>query len=255
MFRSCRSVISIALAALALQGAALAQRPAVPASPATPATPAATPKPKFGYIRFWNMLPKTYGALALVPGGSAPGAEPMALAAPSNFWDSYTEVPPQRYNLAVSFDKDRTIPLQQFDVLLRKDVYITLLATEVDGKPKVEMVDDTYDPATTVAGKLTVRHFFPDAEVTVKVSTGGATTPMKWNEVQVVDGLPLQPSLLNMEAKMANGKVHQWSAELNPAITRRATLMLVPDPYGRFRPRLNPDGPSYQGAPPPPPAK
>jgi hypothetical protein len=147
---------------------------------------------------------------------------------------------------------DKATPLQTFDVLMRKDVYVTFLATQVDGKVKVEMVDDTYNPVDVPAGRLTVRNHFPDAQVSVTGAGQIKSRALASGEAQVLDGFPLGTVMLQMQAKLPSGKVQKWSTEVDFRASKHASLLVVPDAYGRFRPRLSLDGPGAPAAVPPP---
>ncbi len=209
---------------------------------ATPTPDPKSKKPKTGFIRFWNMCAKEQGDLVLVREAGTPEGEPMLYADPGNFYASYVAIPPARYSLkAVRRDEPNTT-LQTFDVVLRGDVYVTFLAHMADGKIKVEMVDDTYDPSTAVAGRLTVRQHFPGGRVVVAATSQIKSRSLSEGETEVLDGLPLTSLELNMSATLADGKTQTWSTEVNFRSFRHASLLIIPDPYGRFRPRVTVDG-------------
>ena len=236
MYKSYKPALSLLLIASACLGTAGAQEVGTPAP--------AEKKPKHGYIRFWNMLPKGSGPLLLQQKGAAPDAAPIATAEPLNYYASYEPVAPAKYALSVVRAGNTSAPLQQFNLLLRSDVYVTFLAREVNGKPTVEMLDDTYDPAAVTAGRITIRNHFPDAQVTVTGDASIQSRLLSCGDFQVLDGFPLRPVLLEMQAKLPNGKTQRWSAEVDFRSSKRATLLVMADPYGRFRPRVSADGPN-----------
>lgn len=244
-FRSCRSAL---LSVLLLCAAFAHAQTTAPAS-----TPAAAKKPKEGYFRFWNMLPRDGGDLVLLHDNGTPEGDPLLHASPLNYHADYLPVPLARYALKVVRRTDQKLALETFDVLVRADVYVTFLAQLVDGKVTVEMLDDTYAPEKAVAGRLTVRHFFPAATVQVTSSLQLASRALTHGESQTIEGFPLQPVMIEMRATMANGKTQTWSSEVDFSRARHASLLVVPDPYGRFRPRVSIDGRAAGGTPQSPP--
>jgi hypothetical protein len=235
MFRFCKWLLpSLLLAAAPL----FAQAP----TPATPTPEPKAKKPKNGSIRFWNVLPKDQGDLVLIKENGTPEGEALLYADPGNFYASYVPVPPARYSLKVVRRNEPTTALQTFDVLMRGDVYITFIGQMVEGKIKVEMLDDTFDPTTAVAGRLTIRQHFPGIRVVVAATPQMKSRSLSEGETEVLDGLPLKPLEVNMSAVLADGKTQQWSTDVNFKSFRHASLLIIPDPYGRFRPRVTVDG-------------
>lgn len=228
---------------LALLSALLLCVGMVHAQPATPApTPAPPKKPKEGYFRFWNMLPRDAGDLVLIHDNGTPDGDPLLFASPMNYHADYLPVPLARYALKIVRRTDLKLAVQTFDVLVRADVHVTFLAQLSGGKLNVEMLDDTYDPEKAIAGRLTIRHFFPAATVQVTSSSQLASRALTPGESQAIEGFPLQPVMLEMRATLANGKTQTWSSEVDFSRARHASLLIVPDPYGRFRPRVSIDG-------------
>jgi hypothetical protein len=220
----------------------------VQAQEAPRATPAPGKKPKEGNFRFWNMLPRTESELLLIKNGAGPDGEPLLTATPGNYYASYIKVPPARYSLKVVRPSDPQTALENFDVLVRSEVYVTFLAHLVNGKPKVEMVDDTFDAATATAGRLTIRQHFPDANVVVTTNTQVTSRNLAPGETQALDGLPLKSIELKMRATLPGGQTQTWATEVDFRTARHASLLVIPDPYGRFRPRVSIDGNPHPGA-------
>ena len=228
--------LSSFLLALAL-GSAFAQPPAPTPAP----SPTPVPKIKDGFIRFWNMLPKEAGELLLQydAGGQA---NTVAAAEPGNFSAGYIPVKPARYNLKVVRTDDPKTVLKTFDVVMRANVYVSFLAQAKDGALSIEMLDDTYDRKSATTGKLTVRHFLPGAKVTIAPAGAKPAGPLTDGAVEVFDALPAQPVLVKMKALLPDGSNRDWAMEVNLRDCRHASIILALDPYGRFRPRLSPDG-------------
>jgi len=224
-------------------GPVLAQAPAS----ATP-DPADAKKPKEGFVRFWNMLPKAAGELSLVY-DSAGETTTLLSAAPNNYYAGYTPIKPGRYALRMVRSADPKTSLKTFDLILRANVYVTFYAHVVDGAMAVEMLDDTYDRTKADTGSLTIRHLYPGVKVTVHSDTDPTVQALEFGEVKKLDGLPLKTIFFQMEASLPDGQVKKWATEVNFSGCRHASLLLIQDPYGRFRPRASPDGQTEFTAP------
>ena len=74
----------------------------------------ASAKNKFGYIRFWNMLPPVNGTFDLRKLGGEPSEANVFAKTPSYRYSSYRELAPARYNLAVFRTGDTSTPLKIF---------------------------------------------------------------------------------------------------------------------------------------------
>lgn len=223
----------------------LAQAPASATTDAAASPSGATPaskKAKEGYLRFWNMLPKQTGEISLIHDTGAANPTALLSAAPNNYYASYIATKPGHYLLKVVRAAEPKTPLKTFDLILRPDVYVTFYAHVVDGALTIEMLDDTYDRKKADTGSLTIRHLFPGVKVTVKTNSNSASPLMEYGQVEKLEGLPLKPVFLQMEASMPNGQTKRWATEVDFAGCRHASLLLIQDPYGRFRPRVSPDG-------------
>jgi hypothetical protein len=192
-------------------------------------------------VRFWNMLPQETGELALQYG---PDSAPTVLAGgdPGNFSAGYIPVKPGRYDLKVVRTADPKTPLKSFDLVLRADVYVTFLAQVKDRQLSIEMLDDTYNRKEAANGRLVVRHFLPGAKISVTAAGVKSVGPLTEGGTEVLDALPLRPVVFQMKAALSDGRTRDWSMELDFRNCRHASLLLSLDPYGRFRPRLSPDG-------------
>ncbi len=230
-FRSLLSSLLLSVAPL------LAQTPATP----VPATP--EPKePKEAYVRFWNMLPKEAGALTMLRQISGAEPEAIASAAPANTYAGYLAVKPGRYGLRIVRAAEPENALKTFDLVLRGDVFVTFIARVVDRQLTVEMVDDTYDKKEAINGRLTVRHELPGATISVAAAGQPGARGLAYGQVEKLEGFPAKPVLLKMNAVLADGQKRDWAMEVDFRSCRHVTLLLALDPYGRFRPRISPEG-------------
>jgi len=230
-----------ALSALCLSALPLAAQTATPPPAATPA-PEDEKKPKLGYFRFWNMMPTEAGEFQLLH--DAGGPEPVILigAESMNFFADYVGVKPGRYALKVVRVADPKTVLKTFDVVMKKDVFVTFYARAIEGKLSLEMLDDTYDLEKALTGKIVLRQFVKDAAITVKSTALSQPAALAFGEERVLENLPLKPVVFQMQATMPDGKVRSWASEVDFRNTRHASLFLVLDVYGRFRPRPSADG-------------
>ena len=222
------------------------------ATPLPLAKPTPTPKPQ-AYVRFWNMLigPKPQD-LQLTT------SEDRVLTAGSsaNASAGYFALDPGTYTFTVRRPNDPAGIIKRMAVALRADLYITLLAAYgADGRPDVQIINDTVDPKTDDGlGKLVVRQFFPDANVTVAVNAQPSGTPLSFGEFTTLSGLPLRGSMVNLRATGLGPVPKMWNVDADFASGgHHATMLVFPDPYGRFRPRLVYDGASRKPLPPPAP--
>lgn len=206
-----------------LAGGALAQSP----------TP--TPAP-VGYVRFWNMLPTAAGAFSLQK--SATG-ETFLAAFPYQY-SSYTEFPAGMYNLVVARGGEAGAG-RALQINLQPKTFFTVLISPPANSPKIELFNDTIDPKMT-SGTLTLRNYFTGLDVSVATNNQNLVTSLPFGEIHNATGLPLAVTALTLKAKFQNGTQAESETEVDFRATRRATLLIIPDPYGRFRPRVTLDG-------------
>jgi hypothetical protein len=187
------------------------------------------------------MLPPSNGKLDLEKAGaSSSEANPFAGAA-SYRYSSYTELPVGRYQFAVYKSGDRTTPLKNLTIDIRPNTYFTVVVSPQGSALSVELVNDTNDPEASQA-ILIVRNYFPG--LTVGVSTGSQTIidALGYGQSQLKAGLPLERIPLTLRTKLSNGTPAESGAEADFKAAKRATVLIIPDSYGRFRPRVTVDG-------------
>jgi hypothetical protein len=195
-------------------------------------------KPKEGFIRLWNLLPKGKDELRLVKTGGSDEGETLTVSEPMNYYAGYRPLPVGRYPLKVVRATDPMTALQTFDVVLREDVFVTFVAKPKGDKVGVEMVDDTYDPALATTGQIVVRQQFPDANVLVTNNTKAVSQVLAYGSEETLTGFPLQATNLTFLATFADGKRKTASMEVDFRKSRHASIIVMPDGYGRFRVRL-----------------
>jgi hypothetical protein len=194
-----------------------------------------SPAPKIGYLRFWDMLPPQNG-LFEVRKISGPGSEESIASATAYRYSGYRELAAGRYRLGV-FKAATTSPLKVFDVDLKPDSYFTILVSP----QSIDMLDDTNDPKAT-SGTLIVRNYFQGANVDVSSDAGKIVDALPYGQSHMGTGLPLAQVQLTIHTRLPNGKPAESGAEADLRHSKRATLLLIPDSYGRFSPRIAIDG-------------
>jgi hypothetical protein len=199
-------------------------------------------KPKEGYVRFWNLLPKGKDELKLVKPSGAEEGDTLIVAEPLNYYAGYQPLTVGRYSLKVVRTAEPKTALQTFDVLLREDVFVTFIAKLKDNKITVEMIDDTYDHDTATTGQVIVRQQFPEANVIVTSKTGARSQAISYGNEETMNGFPLQLVNITLNATLADGKHKSASMEVDFRASRHASLIVIADGYGRFRVRLASNG-------------
>ncbi len=200
------------------------------------------PAPKIGkqgYVRFWNMLPAGNGKFDLRKVGDAAGTN--LFSGTSYRYASYTGLAVGRYRLVVYKSGDQATPLKSFDVDLKPDSYFTVLMSPQAGAMNIELLQDTIDPKATTA-TLTVRNYFPGLTVAVSSGDKPIVDTLAYGQSYKAEGLPVAVMPLTLRTKLPNGTPAESGAEVDFRVSKRATLLIIPDPYGRFRPRVTIDG-------------
>lgn len=204
-------------------------------------SPKASPEPKEGYIRIWNMLPATNGTFSLRKAGSAPSEPDLFARATSYNYASYFGLPPAKYRLAVHKSGDTTTPLKTVEVDLKPDYFFTILISPKAGAVNVEIVNDTIKP-DAATGTVTIRNYFPGATVAVSTATMAISDALAYGESHTATGLPLDRVSMRLNVRLAEGAPIQSRVEPDLKGVTRATLLIIPDSYGRFAPIVTFDG-------------
>lgn len=191
--------------------------------------------PKAGYIRFWNMLPANSGAFEVCKVGETSGAS--LLSGTAYQYSSYVEFPAARYRLAVFRKGDRNTALKTFDVDLKTDTYFTIIVAP----QSIDLFDDTNDPKA-MNGTLTIRNFFNGSTVAISTELQTIVNAIAYGQAFTATGFPLKRLPLTLRTKLPNGTPAESTAEADFTASKRATLLVIPDSYGRFRPRVTIDG-------------
>ena len=203
------------------------------------ATPVATPAP--GYVRFWNMLPSASGPMDLRRAGAPPTEAPLVGKSPPYRYSSYLAYPPGLYHLSVNKAGQPERPLKVIDLNLAADAYFTILVSPTSRGPNIELINDTNDPKAGSA-TLVVRNYFPSLTVDVFGRQKKIVSALSFGQSIAVGDLPFDHLSLTMRTVLPNKVLAESGAEADFKVIKRATLLIIPDEYGRFRPRVTLDG-------------
>ena len=207
-----------------------------PAQTPTP-SPSPTPKPPRAYVRFWNMLPSQPPVtLELLYTNRS-----ISTAASCNFYAGYFPVLPGAFEFTVRRANDQNGSIKRVSVNLKANDFVTILVSNKDGQPNVELVNDTVDPKAPNPNRLVLRQLFPNAKVTAFLGTTPASGALGYGETIALDNLAAAQSNLTVQAVIPGQGVKSWSMPLDLTQAHHSTLLIFPDPYGRFRPRLAAD--------------
>ncbi len=201
-------------------------------------SPAPTPIP--GYIRFWNMLPASNGAFDLRKiGGSSPDSA-IAANATAYRYSSYVALPTGRLRVGVYRALDAKSPLRVIDVDLSPESFFTVLMSP----GKIDLINDTNDSKASI-GTITVRNYFPKARVAISLGTRKLVHVLAYGASYEISDLPLGRTSLGFQTELPNGSPVQGAVDVDFRESKRVTVLLIPDSYGRFRPRVTLDGKDF----------
>jgi hypothetical protein len=163
---------------------------------------------------------------------------------------SYAPIPAEDLQIEIFEDTPTGAKLKSIPLHLAAADKATLLLSETDGKIGAEIVNDTPSPGTEATAELAVRNFVPSL-TSLQVSVGddvhvSLNTPQSFLQVRGLRREALEVDTAGTQA----GKPIKWTNEVDFSQTRKATVLIYPDPYGRIRPRVITDNnPSESNAP------
>lgn len=200
-----------------------------------------TPAPKVGYIRFWDMIPAQNGdfQLSKVSGGENGGGS--LLSGTAYRYTSYAEFPAMSYHLGVFKKTNPKTPMKVFDINLLPATFYTVLVTPLNGTINVEVINDSIDPKAST-GRLTIRNYFPALTVSVSAGDQKVTDGLAYGRSYSTTGFPLSRVPLKLRTTLPTGTPAESDVEADFTASKHWTLLVIPDSYGRFRPRITADG-------------
>ena len=187
------------------------------------------------------MLPPENGTFDLRKTGGNPSEAILYAKVPSYRYSSYREITPASYNLSVYRTGETSTALKTFTLDIKPNSYFTILVAPGNGAITVQTINDTLDPKAA-AGTLIVRNLFPGLTISVASMSQALVNSLAYGQSISVGGLALKRLPLTLHSRLANGVSTESEAEADFAASKRATLLIIPDTYGRFRPRVTIDG-------------
>lgn len=201
-------------------------------------SPTPTATPKVGYIRFWNMLPPQSGSFELRKAGSS---DPALMNASSYQYSTYTQLPVAKYKLGVFNRNNSSVALKIFDVDLKPDTYFTILVEPKAGTVNADLFEDTLDPKE-VSGSVIIRNYFSGLVVNVSATNKPIVDNLPYGQSVQRGEFPLDVTSFTLRTRLPSGVSAESGLEIDFKESKRATILIIPDSYGRFRPRVTYDG-------------
>ena len=212
----------------------------------------AEPRPKKGkpaeaaadekaQVRLWKDVFATDRAVKIILRQGKKTAVEVRLAEGLQFLD-YQEIPAGQMVVEVTDEADGNARLVTTNIAFDGGDFFTLLVQENDGKIGIEVIDDARRSGATT-GELSVRSFAPML-TSLRVKIGEDLNvkldgPAPFARFR---GLARQTVQVDTTGMEAGGKQVNWANEIDFRAIPRATLLILPDAYGRIRPRVLVDG-------------
>lgn len=194
-----------------------------------------TPVSKVGYLRFWDMMPAQNGGFE-VRRLSGPGSEQTLASGTAYRYTSYRDIAVGRYKVAVQKSGTNS-PLKIFDFDVKPNSYFTVLVSP----QSIEIFDDTIDPKAT-SGTLIIRNYFNGAVVDVASGSQRIIDNLGYGQMYVASGLPVARLPLSLRARIGKNTPIEAGAEADLLASKHATVLIMPDSYGRLCARAAIDG-------------
>jgi hypothetical protein len=244
------TTLGICLAVCLFAGTALEVGAASPKKRKNP--PASTPKPSAGAessgtasMRLWkedfpSQKEVQFGISFKKDKNAAVTFKPPGAG---SFFTAYTVCPSEAATVTILGGDSAGGKSEPIPVRLAPGSFTTFLLREKDGTPLLEVLDDARVGADGAGAELTVRNF-DRRLVEIRVQAGDhLSARMRAPECLLnVRGLERQVYQLDTIARDDSGKESRWSTEVDFKTSRKATLLIYSDPYGRVRPRVVLDG-------------
>ncbi|MBA3350972.1 MAG: hypothetical protein H0U23_00855 [Blastocatellia bacterium] len=152
-------------------------------------------------------------------------------------YSSYFPLPIGQYRIGIFKANDDKVPLRVFDLPLQPDAFFTVLMSP----GKIDLVNDTLNPKVTT-GTILIRNYFPKVTIAVSAGAKRLNPALPYGQSFEASGLPLSSTSLSFAAALADGKKAEAGVDIDLKENKRATVLIIPDSYGRFRARVTFDG-------------
>jgi hypothetical protein len=207
--------------------------------PAEPTHPRTEPE-SAAYVRLWNFNPPEGQSLMLSEDQST---APPLLETPANWVSAgYVPVAPGSHRLRLESAPEDEEPLLRCVLRVAGGNFVTLLVVWPGGTPEVRLLDETPPDAPLTSGVLTVRHFIPGAAIWIQGPGFPQPRAIHHPNHQTFPDLVRGLIPLRLKAGIPGLARSEWTLQADFSHCASQTLLLVLDPYGRFRPRLVPSG-------------
>ena len=216
------------------------------------ASPTASPAMSSGtlaHLRLWKASDTQAGAelqiRLLFEGGAGGDGFKIPTKAERYQFGSYDDVPAGAGVVEITRAEQAPIRL---GIHLLKDRYCTLLVRVHQGIPEAELLDDESSAGDDAifrvfnllsGGKGEVQVTLGDA-ISARLNASGGSLRAQ--------GVKAAFYQISVNGTDNDGRPLRWNTETDLRATRRATLIICPDAYGRIRPRLIEDGPGVDAA-------
>jgi hypothetical protein len=156
-------------------------------------------------------------------------------------FSNYVEVPSGPGVIEVSAADRPTVNLP---VNFAEGAYATLLVRAQSGGLSAELIDDTAKRDETGAdfGVYNLLASGKGGDLQIKLGDTLDTRLTSPSGSLHLRGLKRALYPITISGADTNGKPFRWTTEADFRHSRKATLLIYPDPYGRIRPRLSIDG-------------
>jgi hypothetical protein len=231
--------------------AAWAQQPAVPStSGQAPVEGGIMQEESMAFVRIWHMVPGSQGVkiAALVPGEEAPRI--LVQKPPASFYCGYRDLKPGSNKIQVLSLRQPPEILAQTEALFGKKGFYTILVSSKGKGYSIQVIDDTVRMPEEKEGvaieslpppQLKLYQFIEGAEVVVQAIEAGRQAPLEFGKMVEFKGLAPGVLTLKLDCKEAKGVI-ETQTDVSLSAGSSYSLIVIRDIYGRFSPRVLPNG-------------
>jgi hypothetical protein len=192
------------------------------------------------WVRLWNFNHPTGSTLFVSEDSDR--STPLVETPANSVCAGYIPFSPGNHRLRIQSDPtDTELP---FILRIASGHFVTLLASFPNGTLHLQLLNDTPSPNPALSASLTVRHFIPNTSISVFCPPLPQIRGLSFRTDRTLTGLPRGLTPLRLKANRPGQAETEWSLQADFTHCPTQTLLLVLDPYGRFRPRLVPSGQS-----------
>lgn len=244
------TVLALLLGAVASQAAGKGKKQKSPGGGATPAPGetaggGAANEGASAYVRVWKAPFAEEPALRLKIADAGGKKELLAMEPPAKgaSFTEYAAVAAGAATITVGKPDEEAVLGKPRTATFAANSYHTLLIQGDSSGVTIDVIDDAPQGTEMDNAELTVRSFAPGLTEFQVVSAEKFSTRVKAKDGMVyLRGLVRDVMAVETTAWAADGKESKWTTEVDFRNSRKATLLIYADPYGRIRPRVVVDG-------------